>query len=236
MITKYSEKSGLVEKMSKSKGNVVNPDDIVQQYGSDVLRMYMLFMGPPELDCEWQDTGLEGIKRFVQRLWTYLIKPETIIKEGDEDSATTKRVHKLIRAFQERIDHFKPNTAIAAFMEFSHDATNQHMRLSKQSVEAICVLLSSMAPHIGSELLEVLLDKKLEQCHWPTFDEALTAVDTVTIAIQVNGKLRGTIPVPINAEEELVEGLARQEIAKWLEGNEVKKVIFVANKLINFIV
>jgi leucyl-tRNA synthetase len=236
MITKYSEKSGLVEKMSKSKGNVVNPDDIVQQYGSDVLRMYMLFVGPPELDCEWQDTGLEGIKRFLQRLWTYLTKHETLIKEGAEDIETTKRVHKLIRAFQERVDHFKPNTAIAAFMEFSHDAVQHNMRLNKESLESICVLLSSMAPHMASELLEVLLDKKLENCTWPTYDTALTAVETVTIAIQVNGKLRGTIPAPINAEVELIEGLARQEIAKWLEGNGVKKVIFVQNKLINFLV
>lgn len=236
MITKYSEKSGLVEKMSKSKGNVVNPDEIVKQYGSDVLRMYILFMGPPELDCEWQDTGLEGIKRFLQRLWTYLVKHETLIKKGPEDITTTKRVHKLIRAFQERVDHFKPNTAIAAFMEFSHDAVQNNMRLSRESLESICVLLSSMAPHMASELLQVLLDKNLEDCTWPTYDEALTAVESVTIAIQVNGKLRGTLPASINADQSTIAPLARAEIAKWLEGNGVKKVIFVPNKLINFIV
>lgn len=236
MITKYSETSGLVEKMSKSKGNVVNPDDIVKQYGSDVLRMYMLFMGPPELDCEWQDTGLEGIKRFLQRLWTYLIKHETLIKEGDEPIETTKRVHKLIQAFQERLDHFKPNTAIAAFMEFTNDAVSQNLRLSKQSVEAICTLLSSMAPHMASELLEELLDRKLQDCSWPTYDEKLTATESVTIAIQVNGKLRGTIPLAINAEEEMIDKLAQATIAKWLEGAQIKKIIFVPNRLINYII
>ncbi len=236
MITKYSATSGQVEKMSKSKGNVVNPDDIVHQYGSDVLRMYMLFMGPPELDCEWQDTGLEGIKRFLQRLWSYLMKPETIIANGEESLETTKRVHKLIQAFQERIDHFKPNTAIAAFMEFSHDAVNHDLRLSKKSVEALCAMLSTMAPHIASEMLEALLHKKLEECSWPTYDPKLTAVEEVTIAIQVNGKLRGTITAPINAEDAAIDALARANITKWLEGNVVKKVIFVPNKLINYIV
>lgn len=236
MITKYSQTSGLVEKMSKSKGNVVNPDDIVKQYGSDVLRMYMLFMGPPELDCEWQDTGLEGIKRFLQRLWTYLIKPETIIKEGAEPIATTKRIHKLIEAFQERVDHFKPNTAIAAFMEFSHDAVSQNLRLSKQSVEAICTLLSSMAPHMASELLEVLLDKQLQDCSWPTYDKELTATEEVTIAIQVNGKLRGTITAPVNADEAMIDKLAQATIPKWLESAQIKKIIFVPNKLINYLV
>lgn len=164
------------------------------------------------------------------------MKPETIIANGEESLETTKRVHKLIQAFQERIDHFKPNTAIAAFMEFSHDAVNHDLRLSKKSVEALCAMLSTMAPHIASEMLEALLHKKLEECSWPTYDPKLTAVEEVTIAIQVNGKLRGTITAPINAEDAAIDALARANITKWLEGNVVKKVIFVPNKLINYIV
>ena len=236
MVTKYSEKSGLVEKMSKSKGNVVNPDEIVQQYGSDALRMYILFMGPPELDCEWQDTGLEGIRRFQHRIWNYLIKPDTIAHNEPETIEATKSVHKLIKNFQERVDHFKPNTAISAFMEFSHDAVNHNLRLSTQSIEMLCVLLSSMAPHMASELLEVLLQKKLADCTWPTYNPEYTVQETATIAIQVNGKLRGTFDVPVGTIEEVVDKEAREHVKKWIDDKTIKKVIFVPNKLINFIV
>ena len=234
MVTKYSEKSGLVEKMSKSKGNVVNPDDIVKQYGSDVLRMYILFMGPPELDCEWQDTGLDGIKRFNNRLWNYLTKPETLTTE--ESLEATKSVHMLVKQFQERVDHFKPNTAIAAFMEFLHTAANNNLQLNKQSIETVCTLLSTMAPHLASELLETVLNKSLETCVWPTYNPAYTAQDTVTVAIQVNGKLRGTIDMPVDSVESIVEKEAIETIKKWVADKQVRKVIFVQNRMINFIV
>ncbi len=236
MVTKLSEKTGLVEKMSKSKGNVVNPDEIVKSYGSDALRMYILFMGPPELDCEWQDSGLEGIKRFMHRLWNYLTKPETMIHHEAESLEATKNIHRLIKNFQERIDHFKPNTAISAFMEFSHEAVNNNLRFSKQSIEMICTLLSSMAPHMASELLAVLLNKPLEKCVWPTYNPEYTVQENVTIAIQVNGKLRGTIDVGVGTQQSVIDAQARTHIAKWLEGHEVKKVIFVPDKLINFII
>ena len=166
--------------MSKSKGNVVNPDEIVEKYGSDVLRMYILFMGPPELDCEWQDNGLEGIKRFLNKLWAYLIHPKTITEQ--EDIQATRRVNILIKQVQERLALFKPNTAIPAFMEFLNEATSSDMQLSRESVEKILVLLSTMAPHITSELLEKLLNKKLQDCSWPRYNPDLVQDVTVTIA------------------------------------------------------
>lgn len=237
MVNKYSEKSGQVEKMSKSKGNVVNPNDIIAEYGSDALRMYILFMGPPELDCEWQDAGLDGIKRFLMRFWNYMTTSNTLLPQGQkEEYEATRRVHLLLKEMQERIDLFKPNTAVSAFMEWINDATSAHMRLSRESAEKIIVALSCMAPHMASELLDVLLGKKLEDCAWPTYDPALVAPRVVTIPIQVNGKMRGTLELPVGAQQDMVESLAKQEIDKWLVDKQVIKIIFVPDKLINFVI
>ena len=237
MVLKLSEKTGLVEKMSKSKGNVVSPDEMVEQYGSDVLRMYILFMGPPELDCEWQDSGVEGIKRFIHRIHDYLVKPSTILADGQqEDITTTRRVHKLLKDFKERIDHFKPNTAISAFMEWINDAMHKNMQLSKNSVEKILATLSVMAPHMASELLEQLCNKQLSECSWPSYDPQYTQENTVEMIIQVNGKLRGTLTIDRDAQQNVVDQLARTEITKWLENKTIVKVVFVPNRMINFVI
>jgi leucyl-tRNA synthetase len=139
MVCKLSEKSGLVEKMSKSKGNVVNPNDIVAQYGSDVLRMYMLFMGPPELDCEWQDNGLEGIKRFAAKFWTFMTAQENMIDDAEQDLKTTQRIHKFLQTFQERLTLYKPNTAIAAFMELFNDLIASQIKLGKSDAQKLAL-------------------------------------------------------------------------------------------------
>ncbi len=237
MVLKKSDKSGMVEKMSKSKGNVVNPDDIVAKYGSDVLRMYILFMGPPELDCEWQDNGLEGIKRFANKLWNYLSDEHTIVSDENQETDDAKRaVHKLIFNVQDRLSHFKPNTAISAFMEFVNDATARKLQLSKQSLESILTLLSILAPHMSSELLEILVGKELEDCNWPQYNKVLLESEDVAIVIQVNGKVRGTLTVAKDTKQEIVEPEAEQKVLSWLQGKETVKVIFVSNKLISFVV
>jgi leucyl-tRNA synthetase len=236
MVLKYSEKSGLVEKMSKSKGNVVNPDDIVHQYGSDVLRMYMMFMGPPELDCEWQDKSLDGIKRFLNKVWAFVHEPAHRASAEKEELAVTKRVHKFLKEYQERLAHFKPNTAISATMELFNDLTAQSMKLSLDSIEKIIVSLSVMAPHMASELLQTLCNKQLTDCTWPHYDPALVIDATVMLVVQVNGKMRANIEVNRGAQQTEIQPLAEQVAAKWLDGKQVVKVIVVPDRLINFVV
>ena len=237
MVLKYSEKSGLIEKMSKSKGNVVNPDDIVEKYGSDVLRMYILFMGPPELDCEWQDSGLEGIRRFANKLWNYLSNAENHLTNGQiEADIMTKSVHKLLMQFDDRLTHFKPNTAISAFMEWVNEGASQEMKISKDSLKKICEVLSIIAPHMASELLETFCRVQLYECSWPDYDPLLAQNDEATIVLQVNGKVRAQLQARKDSAQSDIEPQATKILSKWLEEKQVIKIIFVANKLINFVI
>jgi leucyl-tRNA synthetase len=237
MVLKYSEKSGLVEKMSKSQGNVVNPDDIVRNYGSDVLRTYIMFMGPPELDSEWQDSGLEGIRRFLQKVWNFSTNSQNILPHGQqEDAAVTKRIHKFLFDFQERMRLFKPNTAISAAMELFNDIHSDSMRVSKESLEKILTSLSVFVPHITSELIEGVLSKKLADCSWPAYDETLLVQDTITYVVQVNGKVRANLVAPVDASQETIEKEAAKLIEKWLEGKEIAKIVFVHGRLVSFVV
>ncbi len=236
MVCKLSEKSGLVEKMSKSKGNIVNPDDIVKQYGSDVLRTYILFMGPPELDCEWQDTGLEGVRRFINRFWTYMSEPAHIVSDSIESVQTTRRVHTFLKQYQERLNAFKPNTAVSAFMELLNDLIASKAVISTSHAEAIIVSLSVLAPHMASELLELLFKKQLRHCIWPKYDESLTTTTQAVYALQINGKLRATIEVALDTPQDTVIALGTSAVSKWLEGKTIVKTIFVQNKTVNFVI
>lgn len=242
MVLKYSETSGHVEKMSKSKGNVVNPDTMVAEYGSDALRMYMLFMGPPELDCEWQDNGLDGIKRFLNRVWDYSTNPnmvlssDTNVSDVAEPLVVTKRVHKFICEFQQRLERFRPNTAISAAMELFNDLIAHQWPLSKKLFEMIFVTLSTMAPHLASELLERVCGKQLKDCTWPDFNPALVLDETVTVVVQVNGKLRARLSVARGAGQTEVEEQGRLAVAQWLANKEIIKVVFVEDKLLSFVI
>jgi len=237
MVNKYSELSGAVEKMSKSKGNVVNPDEMVSHYGSDALRLYVLFMGPPELDCVWQDNGLEGMKRFLNKIWEFFTQENRIALKGSPiDDTVVRRTHRFIKEFQERLNNFKPNTAISAAMEFFNEAIAQEYTLDAATAEKILVSLSVLVPHMSSELIELLLGKELAQTGWPTYDPVLAQEATFDLVIQVNGKMRGSLKIQRGMVQQQVEPLAQEVVSKWLENKEIRTIIYVKDKLINFVV
>ncbi len=237
MVCMKSEKTGRAEKMSKSKGNVVNPDDIVKEFGSDALRMYILFMGPPELDVIWQTDSIKGTKSFLNRLWAYLTNPQNILPAGQKaEEKTKKRFHLFLKDFQERIDSFKTNTSVSAVMEFLNDLTGQKQKLDHEITEQFLTAISLVVPHFSSELLEKLLNKQLQDCKWPKYDPKLAQIDEIEIAIQVNGKLRGTLAANKGITQEEAEPKAKEIIAKWLEGKNIIKIIFVKDRLISFVI
>ena len=236
MVCRYSKKDGRLEKRSKSKGNVVSPDDIIEKYGTDALRMYMMFMGPPELDCEWQDAGIDGIKRFLNKFWVYMTNADNIVSDDQETEAAKKRTHQFLQEYQKRLSSFKPNTAISAFMEFLNDLNAKALKLGRSSAEAILVSLSVFAPHISSELLEVLFNKKLQDCSWPEFDAGLAQESEISLVVQVNGKVRANIPCPRGAKQKDIQHKAELAVDKWLAGKKIVKIIFVPDRLISFVV
>ena len=221
------------EKMSKSRGNVVNPNDVVAQYGADTMRMYIMFIGDFEKAAAWSDNAVKGCKRFLDRIWNLADQ----VKEGDTYSKDNEAlVHKTIKKVSDDIENMKFNTAIAALMTLTNQFYDKGV--NRAEFQTLLLLLSPFAPHIVEELWERFgLEGMACTSSWPAYDESKTIASEVTIAVQVGGKLKATVTVPMNSDQEAVLEVVKAEpkIAKLMEGKNLVKVIHMPNKLMNLI-
>jgi len=223
-------------KMSKSKGNVVVPDPIIEEFGADTFRTYLMFLGPFEEGGDYRPEGIQGPFGFLHRLWDTVLSA----KEGQPDSEVERKLHQTIRQATDQIPKLQYNTAIAALMEYLNVVRAGSRRAARAEVEPLVVLVSPFAPHVAEELWERLGHESsiFDGAHWPTYDEEKARDTVVKIAVQVDGKLRGTVEAEAGAAEEVVVPVARSEenVARWLQGATERRVIFVKNRLVNFVV
>ena len=225
-------------KMSKSLGNVVNPDDVIKAYGADTMRLYIMFIGDFEKTASWSDEAVKGSKRFLDRCWNLM---DRVTDDPEISQQNMAAVHKTIKKVTSDIDELKMNTAIAALMALVNDFYAKG--LSKGDLEALLKLLSPFAPHMVEEMWELMgyaqkYGKMCMQMPWPGYDESKTIDATAEMAVQVNGKLKGTVVVPTDSDEQTVvaAAMALEKVKKSTEGMTVVKTILVKNKLVNLIV
>lgn len=222
--------------MSKSKGNVVSPDDLVRDYGCDSLRMYELFVGPPELDAEWDDRGIDGVNRFLKRLWNLLMESK------DQDVKATKEMIKLrnrmVYDITTRLESFSLNTVISGFMEYNNkfiDLAKKEGGIDKETLETIAVLISPFAPHFAEEMWEQLgHTATVFKAGWPTYDESAMKDDEIQIPVQINGKTRAVVSISAEASKDEAIAAGKEAIADKLTGNVIKE-IYVPKKIINIV-
>ncbi|MDT2094939.1 leucine--tRNA ligase [Enterococcus faecalis] len=228
------------EKMSKSRGNVVNPDDVVAKYGADTLRLYEMFMGPLDASIAWNENGLEGSRKFLDRVWRLIVDEEGKMRDRIttiNDGRLTKIYHQTVKKVTEDMANLHFNTAISQLMVFVNEA-NKVDALPYEYVEGFVQLLAPIAPHIGEELWQILgNEESLTYDPWPTYDEAALVEDEVEVVFQVNGKLRGKQNVARGLSKEELEQIAmnHEAVKEFIEGKTVRKVIAVPDKLVNIV-
>ena len=262
----YSIKTGeelsvKMEKMSKSKNNGVDPEEIILNYGADAVRLFIMFAAPPERELEWNENGLSGAVRFLNRVWRIVIENKDYISEeqidytkvSKEDKSLVRKLHQTIKRITDSIeDNYHFNTAIAGTMELVNEIyayranvlgtvkeTSESKKIFGETIRDIIIMLSPFTPHFAEELWEELNeDKDLFNVSWPKYNEKLTISDEVTMAIQVNGKMRGSITIDSNLSKEEIEKRAFEveNVIKHTEGKNIVKVIVVPKKIVNIVV
>ena len=231
--------------MSKSRGNVITPDRVVEEYGADSLRLYEMFMGPLEAVKPWSMKGVEGVYRFLGRAWRMIVDAESDqieldprVKAVEPTPDQAKLVARTVASVTDDLDSFRFNTAISRLMEFVNAFTGAEVR-PKGAMETFTLLLSPMAPHLAEELWEILgHEGTLAYAPWPTFDPSMLKDDQVEVPVQINGRLRVRILVPSDADKDQLEALARsdEKIASLIEGKEIRKLVVLPGKLVNFVI
>jgi leucyl-tRNA synthetase len=234
-----------LDKMSKSRYNVVNPDDMCAEYGADAMRLYELFMGPLEDGVEWETNGVAGTRRFLDRVWRLLIDTETdtLTSKVSEDAAIDNKeleraLHAAIKKVTQAVTDLRFNTAISEMMVFVNEATKA-TAVPREWFEMFVKILSPFAPHIAEELWQRLGHRSsITYAPWPVHDESKLTRDTITIAVQVSGKVRGQIEVPVDATEETILAAAKADpkVQAFITGKPIKREIYVKGRLVNLVV
>ena len=220
------------EKMSKSKGNVINPDDIVNEYGADTLRLYEMFMGDYTQDAPWSTDSLKGCKRFIDKV----IRLKDKIVDGNSYSKKLEPIiHKTIKKVQNDLSSMAYNTAVSSLMILAN-SLDEMPEITKEDYHLLLTLLNPIAPHITEELNESLGYATICESKWPEYDEAKTIDSEIELPIQINGRVKGTVKIALNSDEETVKNAAHKEIAELLEGKNIVKEIYVKNKIFNIVV
>jgi leucyl-tRNA synthetase len=231
--------------MSKSRGNVINPDEVVKEYGADSLRLYEMFMGPLEATKPWSMEGVNGVHNFLGRVWRMIIDDraeETRLSPAVVDEAPTEEdlrvLHRTIKAVTEDIAKLSFNTAIARMMEFTNHFTKQERR-PRAAMEPLVLLLSPFAPHVAEELWEDLGHKRsLAYEPWPPYDESLLVESTIELPVQINGRVRSKITVPADADQAaaLAAAKADPKVADYIAGKPIVKEIVIPGRMVNIVV
>lgn len=223
------------EKMSKSRGNVVNPDDIIRDYGADTLRTYEMFIGDFEKSAPWSENGVKGCRKFLERVW----KLQDMLEESEEYSESLEgEIHRTIKKVTEDYENLKFNTAIAQLMTLINEFYS-NSKLTLKDFETFLILLNPVAPHITEELWELKIKNgKVHEQIWPEYDESKLVESVIEIPVQLNGKVKGTIKINVDEEKEAIfdKVISSDEFKSSLEGKNIIKKIYVPGKIINLVI